>query len=152
MSDFEQQLNSILSSPETMEQIVSLARSLSSGGGETAPAPEQEAEPQTDASEPQSSAPASSVDLSGLLTMLSGSHAPLGDVDPALVQDGLKLIQAYHEGSDQQIALLTALRPFLQEERQAKLDRAIQLTRVARVLQTAYQMFRTRKEGEPDHV
>ena len=149
MSDFEHQLNSILSSPETMEQIMALANSISSGG--TDPGMDAERCEATPTESPAPSPP-SSADLSGLLTLLSGPNSPLGNLDPALVQAGLDLVQAYSRSNEEQLALLTALRPFLQEERQAKLDRAVQLARIARVLQTAYRMFRERKEGDAEHV
>lgn len=141
MADFEQQLNSILSSPETMEQIMALANSISSGG--------------TGSDEASGNGPPSPPDgggLGGLSALLNGPGSPLGQLDPSLVQAGLELVQAYRTASEEQLALLTALRPFLQEERQAKLDRAVQLTRTARVLQTAYQLFRARKEGDASHV
>ena len=149
MSDFEHQLNSILSSPETMEQIMALANSISSGG--TDPSTDTENCEVTPAESPAPSPP-SSADLSGLLTLLSGPNSPLGSLDPSLVQAGLELVQTYSRNNEEQLALLTALRPFLQEERQAKLDRAVQLARIARVLQTAYRMFRERKEGDAEHV
>lgn len=148
MSDFEQQLNSILSSPETMEQIMALANSISSGGA----SPNAEAGSGESAPTEASPSSPSGADLSGLLALLGGPNAPLGNLAPSLVQSGLDLIQEYSHGNEEQLALLAALRPFLQEERQAKLDRAVQLARIARVLQTAYRMFRERKEGDVEHV
>ena len=49
--------------------------------------------------------------------------------------------------------LLAALRPFVKEERFAKVDRAIQAARLARVVRAALRMFRESKEGgEGEHV
>lgn len=141
MSEFEEQLNSILSSPETMDQIMALANSISGGGA--SPQPEAGGTPDE---------PRSGPDLSQLLSMLSGPNSPFGNLDPGLVQAGVSLIQEYGRDDQEQTALLTALRPYLPEERQARLDRAVQLARTARVLQSAYQMFRSRNGGEAGHV
>lgn len=148
MSEFENQLNSILSSPEALEQIMALANSLSSDGtpppegGAAAPTPEGA----------QDSSPPQGPDLSGLFSLLNGSGSPLGGLDPKLVQAGLDLAAEYGRNDPEQAALLTALRPFLQENRQAKLDRAVQLARMARVIQAAYRIFRERNGGDADHV
>lgn len=46
MSEFEDKLNAILSSPEAMEQITAIANSLNQSGGEAAPGePEQREDP-----------------------------------------------------------------------------------------------------------
>lgn len=139
MSEFEDQLNSILSSPETMGQIMALANSISNAS----PKPEEGAEDAGDKSGP---------DLNQLLAMLGGPDSPFGSLDPGLVQAGISLIHEYGRDAPEQAALLSALRPYLRDERQAKLDRAVQLARTARVLQSAYHMFRSRNGGEAGHV
>ena len=72
----------------------------------------------------------------------------LGDLDPALVQKGLRLFSEYSAADDQRAALLSALKPFLKEERQAKVEKAVRLARLSRVVRTAFQLFQ--KEGS-DH-
>jgi len=141
VSEFEEQLNSILSSPETMGQIMALANSISGSGAP--PQPEAGGAPEN---------PQPAPDLSQLLSMLGGPDSPFGKLDPGLVQAGVSLIQEYGRDNQEQAALLSALRPYLPEERQAKLDRAVQLARTARVLQSAYHMFRARNGGETGHV
>ena len=47
---------------------------------------------------------------------------------------------------DQRVALLTALRPFVKEERYAKLDKAIQIAKLSRLIRGGLDLFRTRKE------
>jgi hypothetical protein len=133
MEDFEAKLNSILSSPETMSQIMALADSLSGKPAE-ATASTEEASPATPA--PASSAPETASPLS-LLQQL----------DPAMLSTLSKLYQTYTKDGDEKTALLAALRPFLRPERQAKVERAIQITRLSRVIQAAFQLFR-----EGDHV
>lgn len=123
MDDFEEKLNSILSSPEAMGQIMSLASSLSGGsGGETAeqppavqPLPQQEAE--------------------NPFELLQG-------LDPSMLQRAMRLFRTYNNGNNEKAALLQALRPFLREERREKLDKAIQYARFSRVIRAALEEFR----------
>ena len=110
MAEFDEQLNNILSNPNAMSQIMQLAQSLS-GGQErpTAPPPPQAK---------QSSPP----DLLSSLT---------GGIDPKLMARLLPLIQELGSQQDSNArALLYALRPYLKEERQDKVERALQLARL----------------------
>ena len=110
MAEFDEQLNNILSNPSAMSQIMQLAQSLS-GGQErpTAPPPPQAK---------QSSPP----DLLSSLT---------GGIDPKLMARLLPLIQELGSQQDSNArALLYALRPYLKEERQEKVERALQLARL----------------------
>lgn len=110
MAEFDEQLNNILSNPNAMSQIMQLAQSLS-GGQErpTAPPPPQAK---------QSSPP----DLLSSLT---------GGIDPKLMARLLPLIQEIGSQQDSNArALLYALRPYLKEERQEKVERALQLARL----------------------
>ena len=70
MSDFEDKLNGILSNPDAMAQIASLAQSLNLGG-----------EPE---SAPPSPAPASGNSSGG--GMLGGLGDLLGQLDPGMIQ------------------------------------------------------------------
>jgi hypothetical protein len=140
MEDFEAKLNSILSSPETMSQIMALADSLSGKPAE-ATASTEEASPATPA--PASSAPGTASSAPGTASPLS----LLQQLDPAMLSTLSKLYQTYTKDGDEKTALLAALRPFLRPERQAKVERAIQITRLSRVIQAAFQLFR-----EGDHV
>ncbi|MCD7843404.1 MAG: hypothetical protein LUG17_02110 [Clostridiales bacterium] len=132
MDDFEEKLNSILSSPEAMGQIMSLASSIAGkpeGEGNT-PTEETEA-PQTGGS------PAAE------------GEAPLNllqNLDPAMVQRLMGLYREYTRGGDEKTALLQAMRPFLREERQERLDKAVRIARFSRVIRAALEQFR----GERD--
>ena len=128
MAELEEKLNAILGNPDAMGQIMALARSLSGEQGEQAPPPETPTEPEPGRESP--AAPASSrrtPDLSALL----------GQVDPRLMQMGLSLLKNCKERDDRNAALLRALRPFLKEERRARLDRALQIVGVTRIIRAA---------------
>ena len=110
MAEFDEQLNNILSNPNAMSQIMQLAQSLS-GGQErpTAPPPPQ----------------AKQISPPDLLSSLTGG------IDPKLMARLLPLIQELGSQQDSNArALLYALRPYLKEERQEKVERALQLARL----------------------
>lgn len=129
MNEWEDKLNAILSSPETMEQILSLANRLSGGGesggaSEAAPA-ESEQTPPTPGTDP-----------------LGGLGSLLGGFDPTLLQKLLPLVQEYTAGADEKQALLLALKPFLKQESQEKVEKAIRITRLSRVIRSSMKLFR----------
>lgn len=156
MADLEDKLNAILGNPEAMGQIMSIARSLSDSGSEKQAAP-----PPSDGTDPPEAPEAEPSDartpdpdavsalLSGLTDRTSdGGGSPLSalsGLDPALVQIALRLFAAYSAEDDRRTALLNALKPFLKEERQAKMEKAIQIAKFSRVIRVAFQLFK--KEG-----
>lgn len=131
MSEFDEKLNSILGNPDAMAQIMQLAQSLS--GGEQSqpsappPPPPQQPFPQQQFSQqpfqqPPSSAPQSGGDIFSSLS---------GGMDPKLMMKLLPLIQELGSQQDSNARqLLYALRPYLKEDRQAKVERALQLARL----------------------
>lgn len=126
MSEFDDKLGAILGNPDAMSQIMALAQSLggsTSSSEQPAPAP-----PPPAVSTPVTSAP----DLSSLL----------GSLDPQTIQTGMQLLSEFSHGEDQRTALLLALKPFLKEDRCAKIDRAVQIAQLSRVLRVAFQLFR----------
>lgn len=129
MDDFEEKLNSILASPEAMEQIMALAGSLS--GPEGPGRGERPAEPTRTIPKPVAPAPA-------------GLPAVPGDLDPAVLRAVGRLFQEYRRGDDEKTALLRAMAPFLREERRAKVERAARIARLSRVLRTALGALRER--------
>ncbi|MDD4715733.1 MAG: hypothetical protein PHT34_04170 [Oscillospiraceae bacterium] len=140
MSEFEDKINQILSSPQAMEQIMSVARSLGIGNSQTAssPAPKPAAEP----AEPAQNA------ASGLLSLLGGSDSNSGaGIDPKMASLMLRLVSAWNEPDDNKLALLEALRPFLKEGRAEKIQRAVQISKIARVVRIALEHF---KGGDGD--
>ncbi len=114
MADFEQALNALLSNPDAMGQILSLAGSL---GGQAPDASPQEASPTPP--EPSPSLP------------------DLGQMGRLL-----ELLQSAAQTNEEATALLAALRPFLREDRRQKLDRAVKAAGVSRAARQALRLWK----------
>ena len=130
MSEFEDKLQSILGNPEAMGQIMSIAQAIT-GNKEGENAPADPAEPALPAAV---EAPGSPFSL-------------LSDLDPRLLQMGARLLSEYNSTDDRRTALLSALRPFVKEERYAKVEKAIQIAKLSRVIRVALDVFRKGDEG-----
>ena len=133
MAEFEDKLNSILGNQAAMNQIMALARSLS---GEQPPAPEQAGLAEGENYTPVAASPPPP-DLSAML----------GQLDPKMLQLGMEVMRQVQSTGDRNAALLNALRPFLREERQARLDRALRVARMTRLVRVALSTLGG-KEGE----
>lgn len=120
MAEFDDKLNSILSNPDAMSQIMQLAQSLSDPGpGSESPPPQSLPQQQTAAP------PTGGGDLFSSLSSLAGG------IDPKFLSRLLPLIQELGSQRDSNArALLYALRPYLKEEKQNKVERALQLARL----------------------
>ena len=155
--DFSEKLSAVLGNPEAMGQIMSLARSISGESAEEEPQPEGTGDTALPPAVVQ--APQSMPDLSGLMGMLGGlmgggqqsgggdALSALSNLDPRLIQLGVGLLSEYNRGDDRSAALLAALKPFLKEERAAKIQRAAQAAKLSRLVRVALRMF---KEGGED--
>lgn len=141
MSGLEDKLNAILGNQEAMGQIMALAQSLGRQEEQADVHPQQE---QTEAEwvpvetweadrKPETQVP----DWSSVL----------GNVDPKMMQLGMRLLQEYNRADDRNAALLAALRPFVKEERFAKVDRAIQIARLSRVIRVLFDTVKEKGEG-----
>lgn len=141
MSGFEDKLNAILGDREAMGQIMALAQSLGKQEEQReAVQPDQEGEdgyvpawPQEQSQPPVQPVP----DLSGVLS----------GIDPKMMQMGMQLLQEYNRSDDRNAALLAALRPFVKEERFAKVDRAIQIARLSRVIRVLFDAMKEKGGG-----
>lgn len=104
MSEFDDKLNSILSSPQDMEKIMSLAKELSGslGGGE-----EKETQP---AKKPDAS--------------------PFDDFDPRLFDIVRRVMGEYSSRENDKRALVESLKPYVREERRSDLDRAVKIAKL----------------------
>lgn len=94
---------------------------------------------------------------SALLGMLGGGGdsnplSALSELDPQLLQAGLRLFSEYSATDDRKVALLNALKPFVKPERYAKVDKAVQIAKLARVIRVAFQLFQSRREEGKDDV
>lgn len=165
MAELDEKLNSILSDPEAMGQIVSIAKALAGETQDAAPprpaaqeggyVPVEGAEPAPSPPAPQSGQQPDWSAVIGALSNLGGGGSAnggggadplsaLGNLDPKLVSAAMRLFSEYSATDDKKTALLVALKPFLKEERYAKMDRAVQIARLSRVIRVAFQLF---KEG-----
>ncbi len=140
MSELEEKLSAILGNPQAMSQIMSLAQSLggsaaSSGAEKIAPENAEAAVPAPPSQQEPETPPA---DLTALLGALSGGE---GGVDPRLLKLASRVMQESRTEDDEKTALLQALRPYVREKRYAKLDKAIQIARFARLIRVALDIF-----------
>lgn len=132
LSELEEKLGAILSNQDAMSQIMALAQSLggaSQGGGAAA----------------QPAAPAQEAPAE-----IAAQPSPPGGLDPRLISMAMRLASEYNSNDDERAALLNALRPFVRPKRYAKLDKAIQISKLTRVIRIALDSFRNK--GEEDHV
>lgn len=169
MGELEEKLENILGNPQAMAQIMSLAQSLNLGGpgqaaqeqgqnpsqppsqgaqsGQSgaAPVPSQDAQSgESEAASAPSSPPASP---GGGGQGLGGLLGALGGLDSSTLSAAAGLIGQFADGGDdRRTALLSALRPYVREERYAKLDKAIQIAKLSRLIRSALELFRARKE------
>lgn len=134
MAQFEEKLGAILNDPQTMSRILSIAQSLDASKGQAQdrpPAEEIPAEPvPAEVSPPQPAA-----ELPGL------------DLDPRLMAAGMQALAAWQGPEDSRTALLQALRPFLKPERHGKLDKALRVTRLSRVIRAGLDGLKGGQEG-----
>ena len=109
VDDVNEKLNALLSDPGSMAQIMQLAQQLSgSMGGDTA--------------QPAAVSPAASPS--------PPPPAPLGGLDPQTITRYLPLLQELTRDTSQTTQLLYALRPFLKDGKQNKVERAARLARL----------------------
>ena len=121
MADFEEKLNAILSSPESMQQVAQLAQMLS----------EVPTDEETQAPPPPPSQQSPPPGGGGAIPDLSSL---LGGLDMNTIARFLPLLQEMNRSSnDESTQLLYALKPFLKPERQSKVDSALRLARLFRV-------------------
>lgn len=115
MSELEDKLNSLLSDPAGMAQVVQLAQQLSGAMGS---GPQTAAQPPP---EPEKQAPP------------GPPGSLLGGIDPQTIARFLPLLQAFSSDQSHSMQLLNALKPYLKEEKQAKVERAARLARLITV-------------------
>ena len=154
MGELEEKLENILGNPQAMAQIMSLAQSLNLGGpGQAAQEqgqnpsqpPSQGAQSGQSGAAPAPSSPPASPGGGG--QGLGGLLGALGGLDSSTLSAAAGLIGQFADGGDdRRTALLSALRPYVREERYAKLDKAIQIAKLSRLIRSALELFRARKE------
>ena len=121
MSELEDKINSILSSPDEMEKIMGIARSLSGTIGASS----------------ESSGDTPPAGASGLNSMASA----LGDIDPKMFKILSRLMGEYNSDKNDKSALLNAIKPYLRQERREAVDRAANIAKMAHVARIALSEF-----------
>ncbi len=109
MGDFENRINELLKSPETLAQIMNLARSLSGDEAETGSKEEKQ-----DA-------------FRG-----PGAADTAAALDPQIMGLLGAAIREYGSPSEN-AALISAIKPFLKKDRRDKVDKAMQIAKLAKV-------------------
>lgn len=118
MGEFEDTLQSILSSPKEMEKILGLAREITGSVGEASDSQSPEPPPKT------------------------ATEAPgLGDLNPKLLGILGKLMGEFSSKKDDKSALISSMKPYVRPERRATLDRAVKIARIARIARAALDEF-----------
>ena len=103
MEDMDSKLNAMLNDPAAMQRIIQMAQQLSGGAAQAAPPPPPP---------PQGAPPP--------------ADGGIG-FDPMMLAKFLPLLQDLRQSNSQTTLLLYALRPFLKEEKQSKVERAAKL-------------------------
>lgn len=125
MNEWEEKLNTLLSDPDAMSQVVNMAQALSAQMGGSAPQGEGNAAPP-----PQNASPPPDA---------GNPFSQLGSIDPELLQRLIPVIkQMNRPESSETSAFLYALRPFLKPSRRDKVDRAVQLARMIHLAKTFF--------------
>lgn len=109
MAEFEQKLNEILENPEAMDQIMSLARSLSGSTQE-----------QNGMEDPENREPAE-------------TELP---TEADFFRKGVELLGSARPTGGRGEELMQALSPYLKEERRERLRRALKLARTTHLIRT----------------
>lgn len=153
MADLQEQLQAILGDPEAMGQITAIAKALT-GSPIASDPPSSPKEPEAqdvefvpvDTPSPgSSSGEEQAPDLSALLGALGGGNGP--DIDPRLLQIALRVFSEYSSQDDEKTALLSALKPFLRNERLEKMEKAEKIARLSRVVRVALQLLKEEGNG-----
>lgn len=111
--DLSAALESVLSDPEKMEKVAAMAKNLFGQAG-----------PGSEAAQPDGSGPASTAPQ-------NAGGPPAGDT--ALLSALSKAFAGGNVGKSRSTALLMAMRPYMKPEKQAKLDKAMQIARMASI-------------------
>ena len=148
MDDLSQQINQFLNDPQSMKMLQGMLGSLGLGGPPAAGAPPPPAHPAPPApSTPPpapSPAPASNMpDLSALSGMLgalgkdnsaSTPAGTMGGADMIALVSRLGPLLSQVNQEDDSTRLLRALRPMLSEQRRQKIDEAVKILQLMRLL------------------
>jgi len=146
VADLQEQLQAILGDPQAMGQIAAIAQALT-GRQEAPPAAQQAPAPQGDFVPVDAPAPALQGPVQDQIPDLGALLGPLEGLDPRLIQIALRSFTEYSAKDDEKAALLAALKPFLKPERQEKMEKAISIARLSRVVRVAIELLKEEGNG-----
>lgn len=129
MGQWEEKLGAILNDPQAMSQIMSIAQSIGGGPGQPDQATQEPAPPPVQGPD-QPTAPSQESEVKAETDAAPG-------LDPKVMAAGLRALSVWQDPEDDRAALLQALRPFMKEERQSKVDRAIRIVRLSKAVRAA---------------
>ncbi len=121
MSEFEDKLNKVLSSPADMEKIMGIAKTLSGSLG--------------------SQSSAEGVKAGAAAPDLSAIASSLKDIDPKIMRLVTRLVDEYTSGKNDKSELLNAIKPYLKEDRRVKVDKAAEIAKIAKLARVALAEF-----------
>lgn len=113
MSELEDKINNILSSPAEMEKIMGIARSLSGSLGGS----------------PQGEGTALAAQPA---PHLAGITSTLKEIDPIIFRLATRLVNEYTTGKNDTVALLNTVKPYLKEDQREIINRATEIAKLAR--------------------
>ena len=147
MDDLSQQINQFLNDPQSMKKLQGMLGSLGLGGSPAAGAPTPPAQPAPPApSTPPASSPAPASNmpdlsaLSGILGALGKDNSAstpagtMGGADMIALVSRLGPLLSQVNQEDDSTRLLRALRPMLSEQRRQKIDEAVKILQLMRLL------------------
>ena len=147
MDDLSQQINQFLNDPQSMKMLQGMLGSLGLGGAPAAGAPTPPAQPTPPApSTPPASSPAPASNmpdlsaLSGMLGALGKDNSAstpagtMGGADMIALVSRLGPLLSQVNQEDDSTRLLRALRPMLSEQRRQKIDEAVKILQLMRLL------------------
>lgn len=124
MSELEERLNQILSSPEDMERIIGIARTIAASTGAGSDA-RQGTQPPSG-----SSTPSGGPDLSSLSAMI-------GNIDPNMFRLLNRVVTEMSAGGNDKAALFDSIKPYLRADRREKIDKAVSVAKIAKLARVA---------------
>ncbi len=152
MGEFEDKISSLLSSPDGMNQVMSIVRSLAGdvsseqqaaaplGGLQAEQASLEDAIPPGPAPDASPVSGAASPPLSAILGQLSGGgFQGLQNIDPRFLSMIMKILGEFSSNDDKNVLLLQSLKPYLKNERHMKIDKAMQIVRLTKTIRTVFE-------------
>ena len=145
MDNFDEKLNKLLGDPEALARVAELARSFGGGqkAAETPPEAPSAHQPETHGGryEPEVEAETGVGFGGGSERFDPRILGALGSLDPKMLTGVAGLLGDLTSKDDRRAQLLTALRPYVRQGRQEKMDRAVSLLQLSKVAKRALGMF-----------